>query len=331
MRALVYTGPQAIEFQEAPEPTPGASEVLIQVEAVGICGSDMHTYLGHDARRPPPLILGHEASGRALTGRYQGRRVVVNPLVSCGTCDFCLGGRANVCRTRQIISIPPRQGAFAEQVAVPERNVLPVPEGVSAAAAALTEPIATSLHAIDVAERALWRPLGEARQVLVLGGGAIGLAAALLLRARGVREVWVGDTNPKRRQTVERAGAFRVYDPAAETPPEDAFALVVDAVGGRRTREAGSAAVMPGGVLVHIGLMDADNGLDIRKFTLQEVAFIGTYTYTMVDFRATLDAIHAGQLGALDWIEQRALEEGPAAFRDLLDGRTSAAKVILTP
>ncbi|MCP5368845.1 MAG: alcohol dehydrogenase catalytic domain-containing protein [Hyphomicrobiales bacterium] len=331
MKALVYTGPGRIELQDAPDPVPDAGEVVVKVEAVGICGSDMHAYFGHDERRPAPLILGHEASGRALGGRLAGRRVVINPLVSCGSCDDCMGGRANLCAGRQIISMPPRQGAFAELVKIPETNILEIPDDMDPAHAALTEPIATALHAVGVAERALWRPLGETR-TLVIGGGAVGLSAALVLASRGARDIHVADTNPGRRDTVAGSGPFTVLDPAdPDVCVQNAFGLVVDAVGGGRTRAFASRAVRPGGVVVHIGLMDAGEGADIRKFTLQEVTFVGTYTYTMVDFRATVTAISEGALGDLSWVDRRALAEGAAAFDDLAQGRASASKVMLVP
>lgn len=331
MKALVYTGPKQIELRDEPDPKAFEDEVLVRVEAVGICGSDMHAYFGHDERRPPPLILGHEACGRALGGRFQDQRVVINPLVSCGHCDDCLGGRANLCRSRQIISMPPRQGAFAELVNIPETNILPVPDDLDPAHAALAEPIATALHAVTVAERALWRPLGET-SCLVMGGGAVGLAAALVLASRGARGVTVAETNAGRRETVSQAGPFTVVDPTEEGAFEpNAFALVVDAVGGKATRAAASAAVAPGGVIIHIGLMDNDGGLDVRKLTLQEVTFVGTYTYTMVDFRATVNAIQAGVLGDLGWIDRRGLDAGAAAFDDLAHGRSASPKIVLVP
>ena len=331
MKALVYRGPRTIDFCDETDPVPEEDEVVVKVNAVGICGSDMHAYLGHDERRPAPLILGHEASGEALAGRYQGQKVVINPLVTCGVCDDCFGGRANLCRKRQIISMPPRQGAFAEKVKVPESNILPIPIGMDAAHAALVEPAATALHAVGVAERSLWRPLGET-QALVLGAGAVGLSAALILASRGAMKITIVETNAGRRQTAQGCGFSEIIDPSLESfSGENEFGLVIDAVGGGATRRFGSRAVCPGGVFVHIGLMDNNEGLDIRKITLQEVIFIGTYTYTMVDFRATIDAIHCGVLGELNWIERRSLAEGVSAFDDLHNGRAAASKIILVP
>ncbi len=331
MKALVYTGPRQIVYRDEPDPEPGPEEVVVKIEAVGICGSDMHAYFGHDERRPAPLILGHEACGQVLRGRHEGSRVVINPLVSCGSCDDCLGGRANLCREREIISMPPRQGAFAEFVSIPETNILPVPKSMDPAHAALTEPIATALHAVGVAERALWRPLGETR-ALVIGGGAVGLSAALVLASRGARDITVAETNPGRRQTVTASGSFQAIDPtSADAVEENAYGLIIDAVGGGVTRALASRAVKPGGVIVHIGLMDTKEGVDIRKITLQEVTFIGTYTYTMVDFRATISAISEGALGDLSWIERCSLSAGAEAFDNLEHGRSAASKIVLLP
>jgi L-iditol 2-dehydrogenase len=114
-------------------------------------------------------------------------------------------------------------------------------------------------------------------------------------------------------------------------PEADRYDLVVDAVGGTRTRAAASKAVKPGGVIVHIGLLETGAGLDVRKLTLQEITFVGTYTYAMADFRATVDALSSGVLGPLDWIEARALRDGARAFADLEEGRAAAAKIVLQP
>ena len=331
MKALVYTANEEMTYREEPEPAVQPGDALVGIEAVGICGSDMHAYLGHDERRPAPLILGHEAAGRVVEGRLAGRRVTINPLVTCGRCADCLGGRANLCAERQIISMPPRQGAFAEYVALPERNLVEVPEGMSPTVAALAEPVATGLHAVFLAHRHAHRPLSEGR-ALVMGGGAVGLSAALVLRSHGCRDVWLADTNEGRRQMAEAAGIGTVYDPTGDAGPgQGSVDVVIDAVGARATRTAAIALARPGAVIVHVGLLDAADGVDVRRLTLQEIALVGCYTYTMVDFRAAVDALHGGALGPLDWYEERGLADGVGAFDDLLNGRCSAAKIILRP
>lgn len=327
MKALVYTGVETLELREVPEPAPG--EALVEIAHVGICGSDMHAWLGHDERRPAPLILGHEAAGTVIAGAMAGTRVTINPLVTCGACPACRAGRENLCPDRQIISMPPREGAFAERVSIPARNLTPMPQDFPTEKAALAEPLACGWHAVRLGERALGVPAAGLR-ALAIGGGAIGLGAALALRALGAEEVWIAETNPARRPVLERAGDFRVFDPAAQAGPA-AVDLVIDGVGFAATRAAASAAVRPGGVIVHIGLGGGEAGLDIRRMTLQEVAFVGAYTYSAADFRETAAAILDGRLGALDWPEIRPLSEGARAFADIRSGAAAAPKIILTP
>jgi len=299
------------------------------VAACGICGSDMHAYLGHDERRPAPLILGHEAVGEAVDGSLAGKRVAINPLVSCGTCNACVGGRPNLCAERQIISMMPRPGAFAELVTIPETNLIEIPAGLSDEMAALSEPMAVSYHAVNLAEGALHLPLAAAN-VTVIGGGAIGIGAAQIVRSRGCANVSVAETSELRRSAIQRGEMFAVYAPgSANEPAPSSQDLVIDAYGGERSREAASNLVRPGGTIVHIGLASGTGGLDIRKLTLQEVTFIGTYTYTMVEFREALRALAAGTFGTIDWVEQRPLKDGITAFRDLRAGTVSSAKIVL--
>ncbi len=323
MKALVYEGVEQVVHREVPDAVPEFGEHLIRVEAVGICGSDMHAYLGHDARRPAPLILGHEAAGVIVGGPRDGARVTVNPLVTCGGCPACRSGRENLCPNRQIISMPPREGAFAQYVTMPERNLVEVPEDVPLSKAALAEPLAVSWHAVRLAIAAL-HPASEKR-ALVLGGGAIGLAAALALTAMGVEEVTLAEPNPGRRDFLLGLG-LRVVDGVIGTYP-----IVIDAVGFAATRATASACAEPGGVIAHVGLGEDTGGLDIRRMTLQEVTFIGTYTYTAEDFRQTAQAIFDGRLGLLDWTEARPLSQGAQAFRDLRSGVVAAPKIILDP
>jgi len=330
MRALVYTGPRSLELRDVPDPEPRPGEARVRVDAVGICGSDMHAWLGHDERRPAPLILGHEAGGEVLEGRLKGQRVTVNPLVTCGTCDACVSGRDNLCPSRQIISMPPREGAFAELIAMPERNLVPVPGCVAIEQAALAEPMACGWHAVRLAAQVLGRPL-SACSIVVLGGGAIGIGAALVAAAQGARDVQIAETNPARHATLETAGPFRVYDPKTGEPDPGEADLVVDAFGGDASRAAASRLVRPGGVIAHIGLAGGAGGLDIRRITLQEITLIGTYTYSMADFRDTARAIFAGRLGVFGWIEERGLAEGVQAFADLQAGKVAASKIVLRP
>jgi alcohol dehydrogenase len=325
---MVYTAPQTLDYRDEPDPAPGPGEALVRIDAVGICGSDMHAWHGHDSRRLPPLILGHEAAGEVVDGEGVGRRVTMNPLITCGHCDYCLTGRGNLCENRTMIGMT-RAGAYAQYVTIPEPCLVDLPDGMETAQAALTEPTATAWHAVYLGARASWRPLAECN-AMVIGGGAVGLLTALVLKSRGARTVRLAETNKLRRETVAKAG-INCFDPADTNPAEHCTHIAFDCVGGPKTRELAIHAARPGGVVVHVGLQDSAGEIDVRKITLAELSFIGVYTYTTADLRASADALYRGALGDLSWVEHRPLEDGPAAFRDLDAGRTAAAKIVLLP
>jgi L-iditol 2-dehydrogenase len=230
-----------------------------------------------------------------------------------------------------LLSVPPRAGAFAELVRVPRSNAVRIPDGLDSAKAALTEPLAVAYHAVNLGARLLQRPLAATR-CLVLGGGGIGLACALVLAMQGAADIHIAEPNAARRKTAERAGPFQCYAPTEPGEPVKlSMDLVIDAVGAVATRAAASRLVKPGGVIIHVGLLPGSEGFDVRKITLQEIIVAGTYCYTPLEFRQTLDAIAAGRLGPLDWVEERPLAEGPRAFADIDAGRTAAAKIVLRP
>jgi 2-desacetyl-2-hydroxyethyl bacteriochlorophyllide A dehydrogenase len=333
MKALVYTQPNEVQLQDRPLPQAAAGEVVLAIEAVGICGSDMHAWHGHDPRRKPGLVLGHEFVGRiaesAAPGFAVGTRFTGNPLITCGTCEYCVQGRNNLCAHRTMVGMT-RPGAFAEFMSIPAASLIAMPQDLSYRSAALTEPAATAWHAINLTMRALTRPIHECR-VLVIGGGAIGMLSALLLRHLGVDRVTLAELNPLRRAAVARHARCDTIDPRAEPPAEAAFEVVIDAVGAKATRAQAFAAVKPGGTIMHVGLQDWASEIDMRKLTLAEITLLGTYTYTTADLRATVDALARGAFGDLSWVEERTLEQGQQAFLDLDQGRCASAKVILRP
>src|SRR5450631_2778590 len=286
MKALVYTGSHAMEYRDHPNPVLADGEVVLKIEAVGICGSDMHAYHGRDPRRVPPMILGHEFVATIAEGPRVGRRVTGNPLITCGTCDYCVQGRNNLCSNRTMVGMT-RPGAFAEMMSIPSASLVDIPQDMDAVTAALTEPAATALHALNLSLRVLPRPLPEC-STLILGGGAIGMLMALLLKSYGGHDVVVAETNPLRRASIQRGVGCRTFDPRdAGALHDGSVDYVVDAVGAKATRNAAFAAVKPGGVIMHIGLQDWASEIDMRKLTLPEITLIGTYTYTTADLRAT--------------------------------------------
>ena len=256
--------------------------------------------------------------------------VVVNPLVTCGHCVACERGEENLCPDRQIISMPPRPGAFSELFAIPERNVIELPVSIDLKRAALAEPIACGWHAVRLVARMSYQNPSDQRLV-VIGGGAVGLGTALSCRALGVEPIKVVENNPGRRQTAIAAGFDCIDSSEALGSIGSDVDSIIDAVGIRPTRELACQMLRPGGCLVHIGLGDADAGIDVRRMTLQELRLTGSYTYTMKDFHETVQAMTRGQLGELNWFEEASLDDGLVCFERLSQGQVNVPKILLTP
>jgi 2-desacetyl-2-hydroxyethyl bacteriochlorophyllide A dehydrogenase len=322
MKALVYTQPNEVQLQERPQPDAAPGEVVLRI-----------AWHGHDPRRKPGLVLGHEFVGTIVQSQAKGfepgTRFTGNPLITCGTCEYCVQGRDNLCANRTMVGMT-RPGAFAEFMSLPAASLIAMPQDLPARSAALTEPAATAWHAINLTMRALARPIHECR-VLVIGGGAIGMLAALLLRHLGTAQVTLAELNALRRDAVARHAGCTVVDPRSAPLAESSFDVVIDAVGAKATRVQAIAAVKPGGVVMHVGLQDWASEIDMRKLTLAEITLLGTYTYTTADLRATVDALARGAFGDLSWVEERPLDDGQQAFLDLDQGRCAAAKVLLRP
>ncbi len=333
MHALVYTQPNEVRLQDRPYPEMAKGEVIIKIEAAGICGSDMHAYHGQDPRRNPGLVLGHEFAGTVVESRdgsiAVGDRVSGNPSITCGFCDNCLQGRSNLCNNRTMVGMT-RPGAFAEYMSIPAASLIKLPGDLQIDAAALTEPAATALHAINLSQRALHRPMQEGR-VLILGGGAIGMLAALLLKHYGVDQLAVVELNAKRSQSIRDHVGCDVLDTNRSALTESAYDLVLDCVGAAATRKTAFTAVKSGGAIVHVGLQDWASEIDMRKLTLGEITLMGAFIYTLADMRATVNLLRQGAFGDLVWVETRSLADGAAAFSDLHHGRIAAAKVLLKP
>jgi len=333
MKALVYTQANEMQVLERPYPSLESGEVVLKIDSVGICGSDMHAYHGKDPRRMPGLVLGHEFSGTIAEAGSPlfsvGQRVTGNPLITCGHCEYCLQGRNNLCANRTMVGMT-RPGAFAEYMSIPASSLIALPEHLSLDDAAITEPAATAVHAINLSMRALQRPVQECR-VLVLGGGAIGMLSALLLKHYGVDHIDLAEVNPLRRKAIEKHVGCTTFNPIEEQVSENAYEFVMDCVGAVVTRNSALAAVKPGGVVMHVGLQDWSSEIDMRKLTLAEITLLGTYTYSTIDLQATVHLLARKAFGDLSWVEKRSLDDGPQAFIDLHAGKTAAAKILLKP
>jgi len=334
MHALVYTDKETLEYKEFKDPISIKGESVIKVHASGICGSDMHAYHGKDERRIPPLILGHEISGTVFHGNEKGKKVVLNPLITCGNCEYCKNGKEHLCSKRVLLGMNrpiERQGGFAELVLVPDKNIYELPNGLDMKNAPIAEPTAVSLHAVELAEKSFYKPLKDLR-ILVIGGGAIGLLCALILeKIKKCNNVFLSEPNQKRLAVCSKNLNSKSVEPNNAEIKESSFDVIFDTVGLELTRQSSIKLAKPGASIIHIGLTQPSGIFDFRKATLQEVTFIGTYCYTNKDFANTLDILAKGNIGDLNWIEFRDLKKGATAFKEIHDGTCSAPKIILIP
>ena len=325
MKALVYTAPHTSLFQDVDDAEAKTGEAIVSVAFCGICGSDMHAWHGHDERRVPPLVLGHEVVGVAMSGRHAGKRVAINPLMTCGNCDFCSSGMTHLCAEREMIGMK-RPGGFAEAVAISDDNLFPLDDGLTFEDAALAEPLACCVHGVKLMTSSYSADF-DAR-VVVLGGGAIGLLAAKVLEVAGYTDIWVAEVNILRAKMLQQILSAHIYNPLETQPEGKAVAMIFDAVGTGATRKAAMAMIAPGGVIVHIGLQDNKGSVDSRRLTLQEITFMGSYCYNEADFAESLTLLTNGMIGCQGFTEFRPLKEGGSGFIDIDQG-VAPPKIIL--
>jgi threonine dehydrogenase-like Zn-dependent dehydrogenase len=318
MDALVWLGGDQLRVEDVARPEPGDGEVVFHVSLAGICGSDLHAYRGAGGKRRPPLVLGHEAVG---TVDGDERLFVVFPLLGCQECPACRAGRENLCSRRQLLGLD-RPGTFAELVAVPAGALVPVPDGVPAEIAALTEPLATALAVFSGYD------MSPERRVGVIGCGSIGLLA-VYAAARAGCTVIAADPVVSRRQAAIEVGASEVAESADVWPAGEAD-LVVDAVGIEQTWTAALKAVRPGGIVDVVGLGQASGIVAVGDIVRSGLTLRGTYAYTRGEFAAAL-AMLAEQPPSTSWLECLPLAEGPRAFESLATLRARAVKILLSP
>ena len=332
MQALVYTDTQKLIYRKEKNPNIVNGESIIKVLASGICGSDMHAYHGKDNRRIPPLILGHEISGTINKGKAVGKKVVLNPLITCGSCDYCKKGREHLCQERIILGMNrpiERQGGFAEYVSIPDKNIYELPKNLHIKEAPIAEPCAVALHAVELGEKLLSKPMND-NKVLVIGGGAIGLLSSLILsKVKNCKHITIVEPNNKRLKESLKYLDADGFKPGSNKILADYFDIIFDTVGLETTRQQAIKCIKPGGIIIHIGLTQPSGSFDFRKTTLQEITFIGTYCYTNRDFEKTLKILNDKKIGSLDWIEYRKLKDGSLAFKEIHEGTCSAPKIVL--
>ena len=280
MKAAVLHAPGEIRIEERDPPTPGPREVLVQITAVGVCGSDVH-YYEHGRIGPfvveAPLILGHESAGRVVelgegAGKHAvGDRVALEPGVPCGRCRECRAGRYNLCADVVFFATPPVDGAFAEFVAIHEDFAFALPDSLSDEEGALMEPLSVGVWACRKAG------VSAGDKVLVTGAGPIGQLAMQCARAFGATEVTVSDVNPHRLELAARTGATRT---AAPDDLGDDYDALIECSGHPGALIAGITALRPAATAVLVGMGPGEEGtLPLAVIQTREIWVTGTFRY----------------------------------------------------
>ena len=281
MRALVVTGPRHAGVHEVDAPVPATGQLLVDVERVGICGTDIELYSGemayiHQGRTHFPLRLGHEWTGRvAAVGpdtdeSWIGTRIVGDTMLGCGVCAYCLAGTHWVCPSRfEVGVLDGWPGALAEQMLIPARFAHAVPETVSVAAAAMVEPGGNSLRAVDAAA------LPSGGRLLVLGSGTIGLLAAQFALAKGW-EVHVAGTRPSSLELARTLGVeHTLVISDLHEEQNERFDAVIDATSVDSSPALATRLVKPAGRVVLIGLSGTPSLIDTRDLALGDITAVG--------------------------------------------------------
>jgi L-iditol 2-dehydrogenase len=324
-----------LELRDLDKPPLRPDDVLIRVRACGVCGSDLHGFLGKSSRRIPPLVLGHEFSGdveqnAGCSGPRLGSAVAVYPLLCCGQCRFCFSGRENICPNRRVFGLD-LHGGLAEFVAAPADCAFPLPAGMSHVEGALVEPLANAIHVVS--------RIPDVRGLtgLVYGAGPIGIFCFLVARARGAARLAVVDRNRHRLAMAKNLGADLIVDASVEDPvhavqrwTDDGYGVdfSIEAVGGTACRQNAIACTASGGTVACIGLDEEVCKVDTRPAVVREMDIRGAYAYTRKDFGVAIAMLASHDFHWEPLVTTAGMDAGQRIFEELAEGRSAIIKAV---
>ncbi|MCH2663508.1 alcohol dehydrogenase catalytic domain-containing protein [bacterium] len=326
MKACVYADLEKVEVVDIDLPSAGPDEVLIKVARAGICGTDLHIFMGHmDQRVTKPLVMGHEMCGEIVEAPdgadYQvGERVVVEPTVFCGMCAACRRGNTHVCQNLNFLGID-SAGAFQELWNAPVDRLHRIPRELSDNAAAMIEPLAVAVHDVRRAQV----ELGD--QAVVIGGGPIGLLVAQAARLDGA-EVIISEVNPYRLNVAESCG-FRTVDPTKDDLAEAVMSwtngagcdLVFEVSGSAPGAKVMTDLLRVRGKVALVGVHASPPEVDLHRFFWRELELVGCRVYESVDFERAIRIASAGEVDLESLVSKVvSYEEAYWGFEQMRDG-----------
>ena len=337
MRALVYHGPKDMTVENWPLPSPAPGQVRLRTAFVGICGSDVHGWLGITGRRTPPMVMGHELSGivdalgEGVTGWKIGDRVTVQPTFSCGSCDYCKEGLNNICPTREFMGALSCNGAFMDAFCVPAENLCKLPDNVSLETGALIEPFAVAYrgvrHAGDI----------SGKTVMICGAGTIGLMVLKVCKMLGAKTIVIVDLSDDRLALAKQHGADVLINGKSDIGAEltargirDQIDIAIEAVGVSPTVQQTVDFVKTRGRIIWIGNSAPMVSLNMQTVVTKELNIQGSYIYTDADFRECVRLLSEQPQDFTGIISQViSVEEAGAVFEELSQGATAKIKVLI--
>lgn len=340
MKALKYMGPEKLEIQEEQVPVPEDHEVLLKVRACGICGSDVHGYLGLTGRRIAPMTMGHEFAAEVVeTGSgakkfRPGDSVIVQPINFCGTCENCKRGLTNMCLNKRFFGVLTVNGAMAEYVAVPEKLLYKLPENTSYEIGALAEPYAVAYGAVKKAGDL------SGQNVLIIGAGTIGLCILQIVKLQNPGKIIVSDLSDARLSAAREFGADEVINPKNEDYMDAVSRYTegrmidtsIEAVGVQATANQSIKCLKIGGQAVWVGMSQKEMEINMQDIVCSARRVIGSFNYTHEEFGEVVELIGSGKMNAAKLITKTvSLEEVRGAMDDLHTKPDEYIKVMIDP
>ncbi|TKA77633.1 hypothetical protein B0A49_04197 [Cryomyces minteri] len=352
MRAAQYYGKEDIRIEDVPEPECGEGQIKISPSYVGICGTDLHEYLGGPTFCPVsphplthetiPVTLGHEFSGVVsglganVSGFKIGQNVVAQPTIYCGACGACKNGVENACYKGGFVGLSGGGGGLSDAVVVPASSVLALPDNVPLDIGALVEPLAVAWHAVSAS------PLASTpnANVLVLGGGPIGLAVVQALVARKAAKIIMSEVAPARQAFAREFGAHHVLDPRTDDTVamskelcggEDGPDIVFDCAGVPASLVTACQAVKARGTVVNVAIWEKEVPFQPNMLVFREAKYCAVLGYQRVDFEAVIQALGSGALKPANMITRKIkledlVEEG---IKTLINQKDKHVKILV--
>jgi len=343
MKALLLADYKNLEVTDLDRPEVGPNDVLVQVRACGICGSDIHGYDGSSGRRIPPLVMGHEAAGTVaevgnrVTKFSPGDRVTFDSTVSCGECLFCRKGHINLCDNRMVLGVScgeyRRHGAFAEFVVVPQHICYQLPDNLKFEHAAMIEAVSVAVHAANRT------PVTLGDTAVIVGSGMIGLLVIQAIRLAGCSRIIAVDLDATRLEKAKQLGATHVLKADECDVPAEVRKLtagvgadvVLEVVGATPTIRTAIESSRKGGSITLVGNLAPNVEMPLQSIVTRELSVFGSCA-SNGEYPACIELLASGAIRVDDMITATAsLEEGVEWFSRLYDGQPGAMKVILDP